>query len=173
MIDAMGKTVAAWASEELQVMFHDRLKVLVAGLLALSIAGVAAFGLRQARADEAAKATDEKKIAGTWTVVSFEEGGEKAKKETIKGVEVTFTEDGKYTVKQGAKEQDFTHTLDATKKPKEFNGTNSKGHTVAGIYKLEGKKLTVCFARRGDRPTEFVSDKGTSVVLIVLERPKD
>jgi hypothetical protein len=32
--------------------------------------------------------------------------------------------------------------------------------------------MTVCFARRGDRPTEFASKEGTSVVLLVLKREK-
>jgi uncharacterized protein (TIGR03067 family) len=147
-------------------MFRDRLKV----LLALSVLGMVAFGVRQVRADEAAE-TDEKKILGTWTVVSFAEGGEKADSEKIKDMEVTFTADGRYTVKQGATEQEFTYTLDPAQKPKEFNGKNSKGLMAAGIYKLEGKKLTICFPRgRGDRPTEFASEKGTLVVLIVLER---
>jgi uncharacterized protein (TIGR03067 family) len=151
-------------------MFLDRLKMHAAGLLALSVAGVVVAFIGQGRADEAAKTTDEKQILGTWTVVSFEEGGQKAAKETIKEVEVTFAADGKYTVKQGAKEEEFTYTLDPTQKPKEFNGKNRSGKMVSGIYKLEGKKLTVCYARRGDRPAEFASEKGTSVVLIVLKR---
>jgi uncharacterized protein (TIGR03067 family) len=154
-------------------MFHDRLKLHVAGLLALSVVGgVVAFGIRQARADDAAKTTDEKKILGTWTIVSFEEGGKKAAKEKIKDVEVTFTADGKYTVKRGAKEEEFTYTLDPSQKPKEINIKSSKGQIASGIYKLEGKKLTVCYPRRGDRPTDFTSEEGTSIVLIVLEREK-
>jgi uncharacterized protein (TIGR03067 family) len=104
--------------------------------------------------------------------VSFEEGGEKAPAEAIKEAKVTFAADGKMTVKQGANEQEFTYELDPAKKPKEFSGTNAQGRTVLGIYKLDGDTLTVCCARGGDRPTEFASKEGTTVVLEVLKREK-
>jgi uncharacterized protein (TIGR03067 family) len=146
-------------------MLLEALKVLVAGLLALSVAGVAAD-------DKKDKPTDAKKILGTWTIESFMEGGQKAKKEAIEDIKVTITAE-KITVTQGAKEQEYTYTLDSTQKPRAIDLKNAKGDTVAGIYKLEGDKLTVCFARRGDRPAQFESEKGTSVVLEVLKREKN
>jgi uncharacterized protein (TIGR03067 family) len=167
VIDSFPKT-AAFPSEELQAMFLDRLKVLV-----LSVAVVFAFGAGQARADEKDKPTDEKKILGTWTIESFMEGGKKADKELIKDAKVTITADGKIKLTRGEQEEEFTYTLDSTQKPKEINLTNSKDKTASGIYKLEGDKLTVCFARQGgDRPLDFASEKGSAVVLQVLKREK-
>ncbi len=148
-------------------MFLDKLKV-----LALSVAVTIAADARQSRANEKDAPKDEEKILGTWTIVSWEEGGEKAAQDVIKGVKVTFAADGKLTVKQGEKEQEFTYQLDPAQKPKAFDGTNDKGQTVLGIYKFDRESLTICFARRGDRPTEFASKEGTSVVLQVLKREK-
>jgi uncharacterized protein (TIGR03067 family) len=146
--------------------------VLVTGLLALSVAVTIAVVTRQSRAEEKDAPKDEEKILGTWAVVSWEEGGEKAPQDMIKDVKVTFAADGKMTVKQGEKEQDLTYQLDPAQKPKAFEATNAKGLTGLGIYKLDGDNLTICFARRGDRPTEFASKEGTSVVLQVLKREK-
>jgi uncharacterized protein (TIGR03067 family) len=105
--------------------------------------------------------------------MSFEEGGQKATDEAIKEAMVTFAAGGKMTIKQGAKKQEFTYQLGPAKEPKEFNGTNEKGRTALGIYKLDGDTLTVCFARGGGpRPSEFASKVGTTVVLEVLKRAK-
>ena len=88
-----------------------------------------------------------------------------------------FAADGKLTAKLGEREQEFTYQLDPAKNPKEFSITDDKDRTVLGIYKLDGDTLTVCFARpvpgaNGDRPTEFASQEGTTVVLEVFKREK-
>jgi uncharacterized protein (TIGR03067 family) len=148
-------------------MFLDKLKV-----LALSVAVIIAVDARHSHADEKDAPKDEEKILGTWTIVSWEEGGEKVAQDVIKGVKVTFAADGKMTVKQGEKEQEFTYQLDPAQKPKAIDGTNAQGQTVLGIYKLDRDSLTICYARGGDRPTEFASKKDTSVGLQVLKREK-
>src|SRR5208337_335755 len=101
-------------------------------------AAVTVVGARQVLADKKETPKDEEKILGTWAVVSYEEGGQKAPEERIKEAKVIFAIDGKMTVKQGEREQEFTYKLDPAKKPKEFSGTNDKGLTVLGIYKLDG-----------------------------------
>jgi RNA polymerase sigma factor (sigma-70 family) len=176
---AIPATVSALTKGVLRTMFLTKVKIVAVVVLALCVAGtVAVMGARRALADKPAAAgkdkaaKDEEKILGTWDVVSFEEGGQKAPAEAIKEAMVIFAAGGKMTAKQGEKEQEFTYELDPTKKPKEFNGTNDKGQTVRGIYKLDGDELTICFARRGDRPTEFVSKEDTTVVLEVLKREK-
>src|SRR5262249_31974956 len=128
-----------------------------------------AAGARQAIADD--KAKDDEKILGAWTVVSFEEGGQKAPEAALRDMTVTFTADGKMTTKRGEQEEVSTFKLDPSKKIKEFEGTNAQGKTADGIYKLEGDSLTICFARAaGSRPTEFASPEGTKIVLTVLKR---
>jgi uncharacterized protein (TIGR03067 family) len=168
------KIAVALTSEELTAMFLDRLKVLEAGLLALCAAAAIAFlSMQSARADKKKAVKDEKAILGTWTVESYQEGGQKAAKEVIETLSVVFSADGKMKAIQGEKEQELTWKLDPGKKPKQFSVTNDKGREVLGIYKLDGDTLTVCWARGGDRPDEFASKKGTSVVLQVLKRQKE
>jgi uncharacterized protein (TIGR03067 family) len=132
--------------------------------------GLSAIALERARGDDKAK-KDEEAILGTWTVVSFEEGGKKAPDEAIKETTVKFTADGKMTVKRGEQEEQFTFKLDPSQKIKEFSGTNAQGKSADGIYKLEGEKLTICYSRGGGlRPTEFASAEGTTTVLMVLKK---
>ncbi|HZY84580.1 MAG TPA: sigma-70 family RNA polymerase sigma factor, partial [Gemmataceae bacterium] len=176
---AVPATVAALTKGVLRAMLLNKLKA--AGVVLLAVTAVVvgigvcarlALADKPAAAgkDEAAK--DEEKILGTWALVSYAEGGEKAPEAKIRGAQVTFTADGKMTVKQGEQEQEFTYKLSPAQKPKEFSGTNAQGRTVLGIYKLDGDTLTVCYDRGGDRPAEFASNEGTKVVLEVLKRVK-
>jgi RNA polymerase sigma factor (sigma-70 family) len=175
-------TVAALMKGELRVMFLNKLKVMAAGLLALCVAvAVAIGGARQALADkkEAAKdekkeaAKDEKKILGTWKLVSYEEGGQKAPKEKIEGARVIIAAGGKMTMEHAdGNVTRGTCKFDHTQKPRQFDFTNDKKRTMPGIYKLDGDTLTVCYDRSGDRPTEFASKDGSTVVLQVLKREK-
>jgi len=172
-VGAIPATVAALTKGELQAMFLNKLKVAAAVLLVLCVAAaVTVVGARQALADKKETPKDEEKILGTWAVVSYEEGGEKAPEERIKEAKVSFAADGKMTAKQGEKEQEFTYKLDPAKKPKEFSLTNDKGLTLLGIYKLDGDTLTVCLDRSGGQPAEFASKDGTTVILEVLKREK-
>ena len=163
-------------------MLLNKLKVAGVVLLAVTAAVVGAgvcaslvLADKPAVANKDKAPKDEEKILGTWALVSFEEGGEKAPAEAIKEAKVTFAADGKMTVKQGEKEQEFTYQLDPAKKPKEFSITDDKDRTALGIYKLDGDTLTVCFARPvpgADRPTEFASKEDTPIVLEVFKREK-
>ena len=176
---AISATVAALTKGVLKAMLLNQLKMVGVVLLALTAIG-AGIGLVSHVAlghmpalvgkDEAPK--DEQKILGTWALVSGEEGGQKAPPERLKDATVTFAEGGKLTVKMGERDQEFTFKLDPAKKPKEFSATNDQGRTLLGIYKLEGDTLTVCFDRSGERPAEFASKEGTTVVLDVLKREK-
>jgi RNA polymerase sigma-70 factor (ECF subfamily) len=176
---AIPATVAALTRGVLQTMFLRKVKIVAVVVLALSVVGTAALVCaRQALADKPAAARkdqapkDEEKILGTWALESGEDGGQKAPEERIKEAKAIFAADGKMTAKLGEREQEFTYLLDPSKNPKEFSVTDDKGRTVLGIYKLDGDTLTVCFARGGDRPTEFASKEGTTVVLEVLKREK-
>jgi RNA polymerase sigma factor (sigma-70 family) len=169
---AIPETVAALTKGVLRAMFLSKVKGVAAGLLGLCVAlAILLGGTRWALADKEA-AKDEEKILGTWDLVSIMEGGQKAPPEAIKEAKVTFAADGKMTVQQGLREQEFTYKLDPARTPKEFSGTNAKDRTVLGIYKLDEDTLTACYSRTGDRPTEFASPEGTTIVLEVLKREK-
>lgn len=65
--------------------------------------------------------------------------------------------------------------VDPTKKPKtiDFSPTEGEhqGKVFKGIYEIEEKKRTLCFAPPdGERPTEFVSMAGSEHVLVHFER---
>jgi RNA polymerase sigma factor (sigma-70 family) len=177
---AIPAAVAALTEGVLRSMFLSKLKVVAAVVLALSLAVAGSVvWARQALADRPAAAgkdeapKDEEAILGTWAIVSCEEGGQKPPEGAmIIGAKVIIAADGKMTTKQGEKEQEFTYKLRPAKKPKEISLTNDKGVTLPGIYKLDGDTLRVCFDRGGDRPTEFASKEGTTVVLTVLKREK-
>ncbi|HZV03956.1 MAG TPA: sigma-70 family RNA polymerase sigma factor [Gemmataceae bacterium] len=179
---AIPATVAVLTKGVLRAMLLNKLKV--AGVVLLAVTAVvvgAGVCVRLALADKPAVANkdkapkDEEKILGTWALVSYEEGGQKAPEERIKDGKVIFAADGKLTAKLGEREQEFTYQLDPAKKPKEFSITDDKDRTALGIYKLDGDTLTVCFARPvpgADRPTEFASKEDTPIVLEVFKREK-
>jgi uncharacterized protein (TIGR03067 family) len=153
-------------------MFLSKLKVAAVGLLALLVAvAVTVAGARQAHADKKEPVKDEEAILGTWVLESIEEGGMKGG-DRFKDTTLTFTADGKIMSKLGGQEQSFTYSLSPGTSLKEFTAMNDQGRTLRGIYKLAGDTLTVCFDRNGNRPDEFSSPEGTTIVLEVLKREK-
>src|SRR5262245_50759031 len=98
---------------------------------------VLAVGLLIA-ADDAKKDVkdqDEKKIQGTWIIVSMERGGQKAPEDEVKGRMVIFAAEGKVTVKAPDKEIKGTYKLDAGKKPKQITLEAPDQGGLYGIYK--------------------------------------
>jgi hypothetical protein len=43
---------------------------------------------------------------------------------------------------------------------------------LSGIYSLEGDELKICAGRGDDRPTDFATEPGAKVLLLVLKREK-
>src|SRR5262245_56755224 len=97
---------------------------------------------------------DLKKLEGEWKIESWIQFGNPV------GADWTWTiKEDKYTLDQGTNLEEGTLKLDSKKDPPvmdlEITGGNCKGKDQPGIYKLEGDKLTLCFAWPGetDRPT--------------------
>jgi RNA polymerase sigma factor (sigma-70 family) len=171
--------VAALAKGELQAMLYSKVKVAAAVVLALGVVVAGTFVAARAPADKPAASAkeadqpDEKKIVGTWVLMSEEEGGQKAPEEAFKGAKMVLTADGKWTAKgKGEQEDEGTYELAPAKKPKEITITSAKGRSLTGIYKFDGDTLTICVDRGGALPTEFESKEGTRVLLMVLRREK-
>jgi len=127
---------------------------------------VAAFGL--ARADDAEKAT--KEVEGTYTVKSLVKDGKPAPKEFLEQVESVEIKGGTITLKMKQGEQVVKFKLDPSKKPAAIDITkdeNGKPKEVVGIYKFEKGELTIATVEKGDRPKEFKSENGGTLLVFV------
>lgn len=135
----------------------------------LVVVGVlTSFAVLQAGGDQ----KGEKELLGTWSMVSGIKAGQNAPKEVLEHFRLTFSPNGKLSVKaEDKKEMEGTYKLIAGKKPAEIDLTvNNK--TIPGIYVFEGGNLKLCFGEPNSRPTEFASPEGSKTMLLVLKRDK-
>ncbi|HEY8505543.1 MAG TPA: sigma-70 family RNA polymerase sigma factor [Gemmataceae bacterium] len=100
-------------------------------------------------------ATDQDRLQGTWKIVSARDGGRGGP--IPEGSRMVF--DGNKAVMYQGNRPHFnaTFTLDPAANPKRIDFTDGK-KTNLGIYKLDGKKLTLCLNEREERPTRFASE---------------
>jgi uncharacterized protein (TIGR03067 family) len=145
---------------------------LVAGMLVALLVGAGTTGR-----DAEKQKKDDESIVGLWKIVHHEKAGEKVPEEKFKDVKVLFHADGKLTVMEEGKQLELTFKLDAAKKPKQIDVTAKKDgqdEVHKGIYGLDKNDLKICLSRAPDeRPTEFVSQAGTTIDLFRLKREKD
>jgi uncharacterized protein (TIGR03067 family) len=127
-------------------------------------------------ADEKDDKQDLKQLQGTWVVVEAERNGQPL--DRIKGNQL-IVKDNQFTVVTKSAELKGDITLDAAKKPKRIDMQHQEGMLLEkkweGIYKIEGGKLTLCYAEADsgrDRPGEFKTEADSSRLLIVMERKK-
>jgi len=131
-----------------------------------------------ARADD--KPADLDKLQGTWTAESvvyngkdFYSTGRAKLRFVVKGDQVTV--EGNDDVKQEYAK--FTVKLDRTTMPRlldiQITGGSQKDNSIEGIYEVKDDEWRICARINGnERPTEFKSEDGSSVVLVVLKREK-
>ena len=119
--------------------------------------------------------TDEEKIQGTWSILSLERGGVDVMDDFVKEAKVVITAD-KVKIEAGGKDMQVGYKLDPSKKPAHIDIIESSGGkdaVIKGIYAFDGDNLKVCFAPPGEkRPTEFVTQGGSSEQMVVLKRDK-
>ena len=120
---------------------------------------------------------DLKTLQGDWNLKSALRGGKKPP-ENVK-IKKLKIKDSKFTIviEQNGNEraQPTNVKLNTAKKPKQIDFFRNAGKVDShGIYKIEGKTLTICFSnsRSDERPKKFESKEGTRVYLLVFERAK-
>ena len=142
-------------------------------VLSLSIA-LLADAPKPAAPDKAALA----KLQGKWKLTGVEHGGKSAPAKDLvnQTLEVSGT---KTTARDGDDIKDQTEivALDAKGKPAaidvKMTSGDDKGKMLAGIWKLEGDKLSICVPEPGkERPKSFAAKEGTGHTLLVFEKMK-
>lgn len=120
-------------------------------------------------------ATAQDDLKGTWSITSFEQGGQR---EPAEGQVVAFG-DGKYRLTVKTQELEAgSYKLDPAKSPRQVDFKIEKGEgmgeTQVAIYKVDGETLTMCLAMPGakERPTTFTPKAADKQILMVLKREK-
>ncbi len=112
-------------------------------------------------------------IQGTWILDSSERDGvvTNADKSKARDVRLIFEAD-QIMAKMGDKSVSLgSFSLDPSKDPKIYDRTYPDGSKRLGLYKLEGKTLTICVADlKKERPKEFVTRKGDGMTLVIYRR---
>jgi uncharacterized protein (TIGR03067 family) len=116
-------------------------------------------------------------LEGEWSMVSGEANGASMPGAMVKtGKRVA--KKGETTIFMGERVYfKAKFSIDPARKPRAIDYTMTegptKGKTHLGIYKLDGDKVTFCFAAPGkDRPTEFTAREGSQQTLSVWRRLK-
>jgi uncharacterized protein (TIGR03067 family) len=136
-------------------------------ILIVIAAGVAA-------ADQPANGTvaDERLIQGRWEYVSVQFDGNPFPLE--KGDHIVITGHN-WSIHRNKTVIKAEHAFDPSKTPKQLDLVVKKDDATVrlkGIYKLEGKMLTICEppSATSPRPTTFSAEEGEKQFLIVLKR---
>jgi len=129
--------------------------------------------------DDAAK-KEVAKLAGTWKITSLHYNGDDVSKD--EKLQLKFTFKGNDVIIEGSDEVQkeygrFKFKLDTSVKPKIIDMTITLGiqkdAVIEGIYELKDDELKICAKVLGnERPMQFESKDGSSVVLLVLKRMK-
>lgn len=114
-------------------------------------------------------------LKGSWTIVTFEVGGQK--NEDSSGNLVTFSH-GKVTVKATNGDHGGTYQARANKAPKQFDFTPSSGDQAGqlfkGIYVVKGDTLQILLVPPDEkRPKDFKDKDKEGRIYVQLKRKKD
>jgi len=126
-----------------------------------------------ARGDDKA---DLASLQGDWKTVSAKRAGKDAPPAILESkLNVAKNTLTLISVRNGKERKEpINMKLDSSKSPKQIDLVDKEGKAKnIGIYKIEGKKFTLCFTRASEpRPTQFASKEGSKTFLMVFERAK-
>jgi uncharacterized protein (TIGR03067 family) len=121
-------------------------------------------------------------IVGVWAVESVTVGGQARPAKAAPDLRYEFTADGQWFARRGdaaVGKSPKVYKADPKADPPTIDAaavTPANGAPeppMAGIYKIDGDTLTLCFSTGGgERPAKFESPNGGRAVLIVLKRAK-
>lgn len=121
------------------------------------------------RGDATPASGDERAIEGQWRCVELIEDGRQMPAND-KDPQFLFERGKLYFVIPDRRVDKGTFHIDAGKTPKEIDVVGAKGPdneaVIKGIYDLNGNGLKICFAHGDTRPTQFKSDRDTTVFVL-------
>ncbi len=167
------ETVGSVASQISRLVLMAGSVVLVAQVgLKIESRSLANDGGRRSSAAATDDKSDQEKMQGKWKITRCEFSGREMD-QTV-GVEDTIS-DAKWLRPQ-RRTSEYQLKFDASKDPKwvDLSAERLGDKSLKGIYKLEGDKLTICYAYNPDspRPADFKTDADVASYLYVLERVK-
>ena len=143
-----------------------------------ALAGTVLLLATAGAADPPKEVVDElRRLQGTWTVESWEEGGKALAGEDLKNRGVFFGANVFIFRKDGKVHQAGATQLDPAKSPKTVNFSVKEGEgkdgVMLGVYSLEGDTLKVCFDPQGqNRPENFSPEAKSGFTLVTLKKPR-
>ena len=145
-------------------------------MVRLLFAALSVFVLLAPEALADAKADEFQALKSEWTVAKATLGGNNIF-ESLKVLQFTIHDDGKYTAKLGEMKDEGAFTLDVSATPKSMiikpTGGPSKDKTLKGIYQLDGNMLTICYDMEGKvTPMKFESTAENKFLLVEYKRKK-
>jgi uncharacterized protein (TIGR03067 family) len=134
---------------------------------------IVALGAAPVPSEDAAK-KDLAQMQGTWKVVQAVRHGEELAAEKREPLRLVV-KDNQITMRGGDRDEEATFTLDAGKKPRQFDlipkGDDAK--KILGIYEINKDTMRMAWSMSGEeRPSKFETTKESGVFLLVLERAK-
>jgi RNA polymerase sigma factor (sigma-70 family) len=177
--------IAGLAQGAIRDMMLTKIKMTAGAVLAFGLLGVGTIFVAQPAAtagpDDKPGLVDPKtgqKLApdldglqGKWIVTSLHADGKE--KEEANFSTLTFHGDNMLLKKRPDHDGDeYKIRFDLSASPARIDFTKG-GHTSPGIFELNGDKLRICLREKGgERPSEFVSERGSNLTLIELRRDK-
>ena len=112
-------------------------------------------------------------LHGRWQVIRMRAGGRELP--VGRGRVLIFGDGVFHAVQDGRPVGALAYAVDPTARPRHIDLARPGSDRLAlGLYARFGDRLVICYAEPGrERPTTFVSERGDTAIILVLERLPD